>query len=118
MPEAVTGTFYDPQGQYIAWCTPGKLNFLDQNDETTIIELPFITKCDGATISPQLHYAAIWHGESMYIANLKAKTFSKLSFHRMWKSSTIAAGFSHDEKILVSSSPGLMSIWQVDPLRS
>ncbi|HEX9386603.1 MAG TPA: WD40 repeat domain-containing protein [Anaerolineales bacterium] len=115
MPEDVTGTFYDPHGQYIAWCTPGKLNFLDQNGKTTIIKLPFIRNCDGVTISPQMHYAAIWYGESMYIANLKAETFSKLSFHRMWKSSTIAAGFSHDEKILISSRPGLMSIWQVDP---
>ena len=116
IPEDVTaGTFYDPHGQYVTWCTPGKLNILDQNVETTIIELPFIRNCDGVTISSQMRYAAIWYGESMYIANLKARTFSKLTFHRMWKASTITASFSQDEKILVSSRPGLMSIWQVDP---
>ncbi|HEY9706669.1 MAG TPA: WD40 repeat domain-containing protein, partial [Oculatellaceae cyanobacterium] len=97
IPQDTSSLFYDPEGHYVAWCTPGNLNFLDA-EGFFVVELAFITNCDGVTISHQRRYAAIWYGESMYIANLEAGTFSKLSFDRRWRTTTIAAGFSHDEK--------------------
>ncbi len=116
LPKEASHTYYDPQEQTISWCTKGVLHFIEKDDQTTTIELPFITACDGVVFSSKRRYAAIWSGNNVWLANLETRKFSKLSFG--WYSRDMAsdARFSSDEQILVTSRVGMLTVWRVDPL--
>jgi WD40 repeat protein len=118
LPEDVTNAYYDPQGQFIAWCEPGKLIIQDQAGARTATKLPFTSNCDGVVLSPQKHYAAIWNSQALYIQDLATGKYSKPVFDRRWKDSPmLAARFSEDEQILITSMRGLITVWQMDPLQ-
>lgn len=115
LPEGALNPYYDPEEQTLGWCTAGKLHFLDKNGETVTTDLPFITNCDVVTVSPQRHYAAVSYGKSLYLVNLETGKFNKLSFDKWWQDITLAARFSRDEEILITSLPALITVWQVEP---
>ena len=118
LPANVTNAYFDPQGNFIAWCEPGKLNIQDQNGATTSIELPFHSNCDGVVVSSRKHYAALWNSQALYVLDLETGKFSKPGFDRRWRDSRmLTARFSEDEQILITSMMALVTIWQVDPLQ-
>ncbi len=116
LPEEASTLHYDPQEQTISWCTRGALHFQEKNGQTTTVELPFITGCEGVVVSPQRHYAAVWYGEGLYVVNLQTAKVNKVSFTREYTDNILDARFSLDEEILITSVPYLVAIWQVDPL--
>lgn len=115
LPEEASNPYYDPHEQTLGWCTKGALHFMDKDSQMTTVELPPITNCDGIVVSPQRHYAVVWYNVSRYLINLETGKFNKLSFSRGWESETLAVRFSFDEKILITSTLGLITVWQVDP---
>lgn len=117
LPEEASHRYYDPQEQTISWCTKGALHFVEKDGEATAVELPFITGCDGAVFSSERHYTVIWYGDSLFLVNLGTAKFTKFSFGKGGTMAFLAARFSSDEKILIVSSPGSITIWQVDPLK-
>ena len=118
LPEDVTNAYYDPQGNFTAWCEPGKLMIQDQGGLRTATRPAFNSNCDGLVVSPQKHYAAIWNSQALYIQNLTTGKYSKPVFDRRWKNSPmLAARFSEDEQILITSMRGLITVWQMDPLQ-
>jgi WD40 repeat protein len=118
LPEGASDPYYDRQEQTIGWCTKGALHFIDKNGEITTADLPAITHCDGVIVSPRRSYAMVWYGgQSMHMVNLKTGKFNRLASPRGWNMSILAARFSADAKILITSRPGLVTIWQVDPVQ-
>jgi WD40 repeat protein len=117
LPEEASHRYYDPQEQTISWCTKGALHFVEKDGEAAAVELPLITGCDGAVFSSERHYAVIWYGDSLFLVNLGTAKFTKFSFGLGGTMAFLAARFSSDEKILIVSSPGSITIWQVDPLK-
>jgi WD40 repeat protein len=116
LPEEASDPYYDRHEQTIGWCTPGALHFMDKDGKVITAEVPLITHCNGLIVSPARSYAVAWYGgQSMYLVNLKTGKFNKLSSPRGWTMSILTAQFSPDEEILISSRPGLVTIWQVDP---
>jgi WD40 repeat protein len=117
-PEGVTNTYYDPQGNFIAWCEPGTLTIRDHSGGTTSTPLPFESNCEGLVVSPQKHYAAVWVGHALYIQDLTTGKSSKPVFDRRWRSDPmLTARFSEDEQILLTSMTALVTLWQVEPLQ-
>ncbi|HET9911642.1 MAG TPA: WD40 repeat domain-containing protein [Anaerolineales bacterium] len=118
LPEDASNPYYDRQEQTIGWCTKGALHFIDKDGKTTTMEVPPITHCDAVIVSPQRSYALVWYGgRSMHMVNLKTGKFNRLSAPRGWNMSFLDARFSSDEEILVTSRPGSVAVWQVDPLQ-
>lgn len=118
LPENAVNAYYDPQGKFIAWCESGKMNILNQEETILSTELPFSSSCDGLTVSSQQHYAAVWKGTTFYLLNLVTGKSNKASFNRQWDSTLmLSASFATDEKTLLSSKMGLITLWQVDPFQ-
>ena len=118
LPEAVTHAYYDPQGNFTAWCEPGKLNILDKDGSTTTTDLPFSSDCEGVVVSPQKHYAALWNSQSLFLKNLVTGKYSKAGFDRRWQRGLmLTARFSDDEQVLITSKMALVTVWQVDPFQ-
>jgi WD40 repeat protein len=118
LPEKAANAYYDPQGNFIAWCEPGKLLIRDPDETESSTNLPFNSNCDGVVVSSQKHYAAFWKGPALYVQNLETGKYSKPAFDRRWSSgSMLTATFSEDEQLLVTSMMAFVAIWQVDPLQ-
>jgi WD40 repeat protein len=116
--ETIKNEYYDPQGSFVAWCEPGKLHILDRDGTTSATDLPFRSDCDGVVVSPQKHYAALWDSQSFYFEDLTTGSFSKPVFELRWRMAPmLAARFSQDEQILVTSKTGFVAVWQVDPFQ-
>lgn len=114
----VAGAYYDPQGNFIAWCEPGRLNIRDEDGTTTSIELLLNSACDGLTVSSSKTHAAIWYGSSLYMVNLSDGTHNKASFSQEWAGNVVlTARFSVDEQLLFSSKDAIVSVWQVEPFQ-
>lgn len=116
--EDIKNEYFDPQGKFIAWCEPGKLNILHKDGTTTTTDLPFNSDCDGIVVSSQKHYAALWNSQALYVQDLTTGKYSKPVFDWRWQSSPmLTARFSDDEQILITSMTALITIWQVNPLQ-
>lgn len=117
LPKDVDNFYYDRGEQTLGWCTPGAVHFQDTDGKITTLEVPAITRCDGLVVSPRRHYAVIWYGDTLFLVNLGTAKFTKFSFGLGGTMAFLAARFSSDEKILIVSSPGSITIWQVDTLK-
>lgn len=118
LPEHMTNAYYDPYGNFVAWCEPGKLNIRDSNGSVTPVELLLNSECDGLVVSPSKTYAAIWYGSSLYMLNIKTGVHNKASFIQQFAGEKmLTARFSADEQLLISSKDAIVSVWQVEPFQ-
>ena len=115
LPEDVDNFYYDRGEQTLGWCTPGAIHFQEKDSKITTLEVPAITRCDGLVVSPRRHYAAVWYGQGLYLINLETAKFNKLSVDSWYADDIISVRFSFDEEILITSMPGFVAAWQVDP---
>jgi WD40 repeat protein len=118
LPAGAANGYYDPQGNFAAWCEAGKLNIFDQDGTAAATDLPFKSDCEGVVVSPQKHYAAVWNSQALYLQDLVTGKYSKPVFDRRWQSSPmLTARFSDDEQVLITSKTALITVWQVDPFQ-